>query len=80
MKETYKSDNYGGGNLVALPGKSTTIARTFQHLVSLIASLQEAQTRCLAEHVDHMKKTSDFGGGGANSRAKSTLTSGLTQT
>jgi hypothetical protein len=55
MRETHKYDNFGGGNLVPITGKSTTIARTFQHLVSLIASLQESQTRCLTEHVDHEK-------------------------
>lgn len=41
MRETHRYDNHGGGNLVPITGKSTTIARTFNHLVSLIQGLKE---------------------------------------
>ena len=56
MLDTQKFDNFGGGHLTPLPGKSTAIARTFNHLVSIIASLQEFKNQCLKEQVDHPKK------------------------
>ena len=59
MRDTHKFENQGTGTLIPLktPGKSASIARTFNHLVSMIASLQEAQNRCLVEHVDHHTPT-----------------------
>ena len=59
MRKTNKFENLGTGTLVpqstspATTGKSASIARTFNHLISVIASLQEEHTRLLSEHVDH---------------------------
>ena len=60
MSETQRFEHLGVGanNNVPLStiGKTTSIALTFNHLVTMVANLKDTQNRCLTEHDDQLKK------------------------